>query len=61
MEYEVEKILQRAKIKGKTHYLVLWQGYAKSEATWEPLVNLEHCPEKIEEFEKQIKNKLGGK
>lgn len=48
--YYVEKILKK-----KTHpelmYLVKWEGYDISEATWEPLRNLEDVKYLIEEFE----------
>jgi len=35
--YQVEKILRKKKIKGKTYALVKWKGYADKFNSWEPL------------------------
>jgi len=48
-EYEVEKILDKRKHYGKLQYLIQWKGYPLSEASWEPIENL-NCPDLIEEF-----------
>lgn len=34
--YEVEKILDRKKIKGRVHYLVKWMNYGEEENQWVP-------------------------
>lgn len=50
-EYEVESILDKRTLKGKTQYLVKWLGYPLHDATWEPLSNLGNAKEKLKEFE----------
>ncbi|KAF2364297.1 Chromo domain [Trinorchestia longiramus] len=44
-EYEVEKILDYDRIKGKCLYQVRWNGYKSDDDTWEPLENLTGCEE----------------
>jgi hypothetical protein len=40
--YEVEKVLDvRLNSDGMNEFLILWKGYPKSQATWEPIENLE--------------------
>ena len=53
-EYEVEKILDVKKIKGKKYYLVKWMGYSDEESTWEPEDNL-NCEELIRKFHEERK------
>ena len=54
-EYEVEKIVDKRKIKRgrgiQIQYKVRWKNYSSNEDTWEPLKNL-YCPEKILEYER---------
>ena len=53
-EYEVEKILQKRVRKygkgSRVEYLIHWKGYPSEEDTWEPLRELTHCDELIQEF-----------
>ncbi len=57
-EYVVEKIVDKRTLKnGIVEYKVKWEGYSEEECTWEPLSNLEHLSEMIEEFEKEKKEK----
>uniref|UniRef100_A0A6A7FQG3 Histone-lysine N-methyltransferase Su(Var)3-9-like n=1 Tax=Hirondellea gigas TaxID=1518452 RepID=A0A6A7FQG3_9CRUS len=42
-EFEVEKILDYGKVKGKCSYQVRWRGYKTDDDTWEPLNNLTGC------------------
>ena len=52
-EYEVNHI-RDSKLFGRTlKYLVRWTGYGEGEDTWEPVSNLKHSPEKIQEFHTQ--------
>ena len=54
--YEVEKILDRKKIKGKYKYLIKWKGYSMDECTWEPLSSLENIKDYVEQFDAAIEN-----
>ena len=50
-EWEVEKILDiRLDDDGDKEYLVHWKEYPESEATWEPMENLEGATQEIENF-----------
>ena len=56
--YTVDCIL-KAKGAGKNRkYLVKWEGYAESEATWEPKANLH--PDLVRDFERQQSSAAGG-
>ena len=51
-EYEVDKVIDSI-FEGcgrKLKYLVLWKGYPKEEATWEPWENLKKAQEAITDF-----------
>jgi len=51
-EYEVESIVEKKVVRGKTKYLVKWKGYDKDEdRTWEPKENLAGSEELIKKFE----------
>lgn len=54
--YTVEKIVGKQTQKGKTKYLVKWDGYSNEENTWEPEENI-LCPVLILEYEKSRKSK----
>ena len=49
-EYEVEKILDSRVYRGWVQYLVKWAGYDVSDATWEPVRNVRHAQELLNEF-----------
>jgi len=49
-DFEVEKIIDKRRKKGKTEYLIHWKGYDEKDASWEPEDNLQ-CDQKILEFE----------
>ncbi len=51
-EYEVENILEKRMISGKTHYLVKWKRYDTSENTWKLRENLLNCVRTLQQFEK---------
>jgi len=52
-EWEVERILNKRKVRGKDKYLVCWKGFTAESDTWEGRENLENTKETIEEFEKE--------
>ena len=50
-EWEVEKILNKRKIRGVVKYLVRWKGFTAEGDTWEREENLKNVEELIKEFE----------
>jgi len=50
-EWEVEKILNKKKIRGVVKYLIWWKGFTVEGDTWERRENLKNAEELIEEFE----------
>ena len=48
--YNIEKILDRKKIKNKFFYKIKWEGYPMDQCTWEPIENLQNAIELVEEF-----------
>lgn len=56
-EYAVEKIVaKRFNPKKKTlEYQIKWEHFSSEDNTWEPLANLNHCKQMVDEFEEQLK------
>jgi len=52
-EWEVEKILNKKKIRGVEKYLIRWKGFMAEGDTWEKRENLKNAEELIEEFERR--------
>jgi len=52
-EWEVERILNKRRVRGKDKYLVCWKGFMAESDTWEGRENLENVKEAIEEFERE--------
>ena len=50
-EWEVEKILNKKKIRGVEKYLIRWKGFMAEGDTWERKENLKNAKELIKEFE----------
>jgi len=50
-EWEVEKVLNKKKIRGVEKYLIRWKGFTVEEDIWERKENLKNGEELIEEFE----------
>ena len=50
-EWEVEKILNKKKIRGVEKYLVRWKGFIAEGDIWERRENLKNVEELIEDFE----------
>lgn len=53
LEYEVEAIIGERLFRGRTQYLVKWQGHHIENATWEPEGNLTHCDEVLQEWKQR--------
>jgi len=52
-EWEVEKILNKKKIRGVEKYLIRWKEFTAEGDTWEGRENLKNAKELIEEFERE--------
>ena len=50
-EYVVAQLLNRKVLRGRTYYLVRWQGHASADDSWEPVEHLTNCPERLAEYE----------
>ncbi|KAJ1600195.1 hypothetical protein NDA14_003482 [Ustilago hordei] len=50
LDFEVEALIDKHSHNGTTEYKVLWRGYSKEAASWEPVENL-NCPDLIQEYE----------
>ena len=50
-EWEIEKILNKRKIRGIDKYLVRWKGFTAEHDTWERKEDLGNAKEMLEEFE----------
>jgi len=57
-EWEVERILNKRRVRGKDKYLVCWKGFTAESDTWEGRENLENAKEVIEEFEKEYRRDM---
>ena len=51
-EWEVDKIMNKRKVRGKEKYLVRWKGCMVEEDTWESRENLKNAMKLVEEFER---------
>lgn len=51
-KFQVKKLIDKKRIRGRIHYLVWWKGKKKSESTWEPETNLieDGLEDEINEF-----------
>jgi hypothetical protein len=50
LHYEVAKILDSWRNRGRVLYLIRWEGYGPEDDTWEPIGMLEGSPELVREF-----------
>ena len=53
-EWEVEKILNKKRMRGVEKYLVQWKGFTAEGNTWERIENLKNAEEAIKEFERKM-------
>ena len=52
-EWEVEKILNKRKVRGKDKFLVWWKGFTVEGDTWESRKNLQNAGDLLREFKKE--------
>ena len=52
-EWEVEKILNKRKVRGKNKFLVRWKGFTAKGNTWKSRENLQNAGDLLREFEKE--------
>jgi len=57
-EWEVEKILNKRKIRGVERYLVRWKRFTVEHDTWEKKENLENVKELVDEFEGRLSTEV---
>ena len=60
-QYTVDRLIRRRRNRsGQVEYLVHWDGYAKSQRSWEPRrILLEDCPTLVHEFERAMNKRRG--
>jgi len=51
---EVEKILNKRKVRGVVKYLVQWKGFMVEYDSWEREEDLENAKEVVAEFERRV-------
>ena len=47
----MEQLLNRKTLRGRTYYLVRWQGHASADDSWDPMEHLTHCLERVAKYE----------
>ena len=52
-KWEVEKILNKRKVRGKDKFLVRWKGFTAEGDTWENIENLQNAGDLLREFEEE--------
>jgi len=57
-EWEIEKILNKRKIRGVNKYLVRWKGFMAEHNTWERKEDLGNAGEVLEEFERRMNTEV---
>jgi len=54
--FEVEEILCKKKFGANWKYQIKWQGYGLDQTTWEPIKNLYHVIDMVNDFEEKWRN-----
>ena len=57
-EWEVERFLNKQRIRGKDKYLVCWKEFTVESDTWEGRENLKNAKEVIEEFKREYRRDM---
>ena len=57
-EWEVEKILNKRKVRGVMKYLVYWKRFIVENNTWEKEEDLENIKERIAKFKRRMNTEV---
>jgi len=57
-EWEVERILNKQRVRGKDKYLVCWKGFMAESDTWEERENLKNAQEVVKEFKREYQRDM---
>jgi len=57
-EWEVERILNKRRVRGKDKFLVRWKRFTAESDIWEGRENLKNAQDAIEEFEKEYRRDM---
>ena len=57
-EWEVEKILNKRRMREVNRYLVWWKGFMAESDTWEKEEDLEHARELVDEFKGRLNTEV---
>ena len=57
LEFEVEKVLDSRRRKGRPEFLIRWKGHPPEGDTWEPRSNLRNAKESLSDFHKRYPTK----
>jgi len=57
-EWEVERILNKRRVRGKDKYLVCWKGFMAESDTWEERENLKNAQEVVKEFKREYQRDM---
>ena len=53
--HEDDRVLNSKVVKGVRYYLVLWKGFSRTDATWEPEASLCGCADTLKDYEDDIR------
>ena len=56
-EYEVDRVLDSKRHRGKTLFLIRWKGYSTEDDMWEPKTNLRNAKEALAKFRQKYPTK----
>ena len=59
-EWEVEKVLDKRKIRDEIRYLVKWTGWPSEYNSYEPVDYLTNAPKAVAAYERKLKRKRKG-
>ena len=57
-EWEIERILNKRKVRGVIKYLVQWKGFIGENESWEKEEDLENAKELVVEFKRKMSTEV---